>query len=312
MSIKKLRNQLFAAIAMVLVASIALGSSTYAWFVNNSKVTAESVTVSATVANTLMISETGQNDWNTILVRTDNKTTFVPVSTSGKTSTYNKVMKFAKDTDWAADSTDGNKAYVTGWEDAEANVDYYQTSFDIKASKACKVYLDNETVFNAATAAVGTTTNSMNKTLRLGLLVEQNGAIVKTYIYEVDATAISGAGNHYNTTIDSTTSDVNGIDKAVKVTEGISSNPNTFATEAISVDGAGVGALKLATPGTDGEFATNGGAAEELATLAADGVITIHAYIWMEGCDYDCNSAVVSQITGQSVTANLGFCAALN
>lgn len=40
MSIKKLRNQLFAAIAMVLVASIALGSSTYAWFVSNNTVNA--------------------------------------------------------------------------------------------------------------------------------------------------------------------------------------------------------------------------------------------------------------------------------
>ena len=55
MSIKKLRNQLFAAIAMVLVASIALGSSTYAWFVNNAQVTATKVNVTATTAYSLMI-----------------------------------------------------------------------------------------------------------------------------------------------------------------------------------------------------------------------------------------------------------------
>lgn len=47
MSIKKLRNQLFAAIAMVLVASIALGSSTYAWFVSNNSVTATTTSISA-------------------------------------------------------------------------------------------------------------------------------------------------------------------------------------------------------------------------------------------------------------------------
>lgn len=47
MSIKKLRNQLFAAIAMVLVASIALGSSTYAWFVSNNTVTAKTASISA-------------------------------------------------------------------------------------------------------------------------------------------------------------------------------------------------------------------------------------------------------------------------
>ena len=47
MSIKKLRNQLFAAIAMVLVAAIALGSSTYAWFVSNNQVTATTASISA-------------------------------------------------------------------------------------------------------------------------------------------------------------------------------------------------------------------------------------------------------------------------
>ncbi|MDY4641126.1 MAG: hypothetical protein SO412_05130, partial [Erysipelotrichaceae bacterium] len=59
MSIKKLRNQLFAAIAMVLVASIALGSSTYAWFVNNAQVTATDVKVTATTAYSLMIKGSG-------------------------------------------------------------------------------------------------------------------------------------------------------------------------------------------------------------------------------------------------------------
>ena len=34
-SVKTLKKQLGAAIAMVLVAAVALGSSTYAWFVSN-------------------------------------------------------------------------------------------------------------------------------------------------------------------------------------------------------------------------------------------------------------------------------------
>lgn len=47
MSVKTLRKQLFAAIAMVLVAAIALGSSTYAWFVSNNTVKATTSTISA-------------------------------------------------------------------------------------------------------------------------------------------------------------------------------------------------------------------------------------------------------------------------
>ena len=46
-SVKALKKQLAAAIAMVLVAAIALGSSTYAWFVNNNNVTATTTNISA-------------------------------------------------------------------------------------------------------------------------------------------------------------------------------------------------------------------------------------------------------------------------
>lgn len=47
MSTKALKTQLLAAIAMVLVASIALGSSTYAWFASNTKVDATGMQVTA-------------------------------------------------------------------------------------------------------------------------------------------------------------------------------------------------------------------------------------------------------------------------
>lgn len=46
-SVKSLQKQLVAAVAMVLVAMIALGSSTYAWFVSNNTVKAITSTISA-------------------------------------------------------------------------------------------------------------------------------------------------------------------------------------------------------------------------------------------------------------------------
>ncbi len=47
METKALKKQLGAAIAMVIVAAVALGSATYAWFVSNNTVKAESATISA-------------------------------------------------------------------------------------------------------------------------------------------------------------------------------------------------------------------------------------------------------------------------
>ena len=46
-SVKALKKQLGAAVAMVCVAAVALGSSTYAWFVTNNKVDATTTTISA-------------------------------------------------------------------------------------------------------------------------------------------------------------------------------------------------------------------------------------------------------------------------
>lgn len=47
MDTKALKKQMGAAIAMVLVAAVALGSATFAWFVTNNKVTATTSTISA-------------------------------------------------------------------------------------------------------------------------------------------------------------------------------------------------------------------------------------------------------------------------
>ena len=47
MNSKAIKKQLLAAVAMVLVAAVALGSSTYAWFVASGTVTAEGMKVQA-------------------------------------------------------------------------------------------------------------------------------------------------------------------------------------------------------------------------------------------------------------------------
>lgn len=55
MNSKAIKRQLLAAIAMVLVAAIALGSSTYAWFANNTKVTANDLQLTAMSNDTFLL-----------------------------------------------------------------------------------------------------------------------------------------------------------------------------------------------------------------------------------------------------------------
>ena len=56
MTVKALKKQLMAAIAMVVVSAIALSSSTYAWFAANREVTATNMTIKATSDSSLIIS----------------------------------------------------------------------------------------------------------------------------------------------------------------------------------------------------------------------------------------------------------------
>lgn len=62
MNSKAIKRQLLAAIAMVLVAALALGSSTYAWFVASGSVTATGMSVNVQSTGGLLIKYSGEGD----------------------------------------------------------------------------------------------------------------------------------------------------------------------------------------------------------------------------------------------------------
>lgn len=105
MNSKAIRKQLLAAVAMVLVAAVALGSSTYAWFANNSKVTAEGLKATAqTGSSALLIAENKDsitdNDFKTSVQLSTNAKKLAPVSTvDGKIFFWNKGTNVAGDGD---------------------------------------------------------------------------------------------------------------------------------------------------------------------------------------------------------------------
>lgn len=111
MNSKAIKRQLLAAIAMVLVAAIALGSSTYAWFANNTKVTAEDLQLTAISNDTfLLISATKSTAPE---IQADGKTT----DTMGMTTTT-KVYPSAP----ALTETDTNYLTTNGKQVGEAAI----------------------------------------------------------------------------------------------------------------------------------------------------------------------------------------------
>ena len=135
-TVKALKKQLIAAIAMVLVAAVALGSSTYAWFVSNNKVTATTATISAqSNAPFLKIAKTGEELKETAAIQvagTDDKVNLYPSQWNHvvDTDTYQFESAYASKSSEA--TILAGSRFAVGGVDAEKRPDYaLKQSFDI-------------------------------------------------------------------------------------------------------------------------------------------------------------------------------------
>ena len=108
MNSKAIKRQLLAAIAMVLVAALALGSSTFAWFANNNIVTASGMNITAvTEGANLEISFSADFTPGTIAVNTTNTsaelkpTHYVTTADASNDATYGNTTKPITAGKWA-------------------------------------------------------------------------------------------------------------------------------------------------------------------------------------------------------------------
>ena len=125
MNSKAIRKQLFAAVAMVLVAAVALGSSTYAWFANNNKVTATGLKATAQTGSSALliaVNESGISDKNfqTAVKLSTTAQKLAPVSTiDGKNFYYT----LGTNVNGAGDAI--NETYIKYDEGADATNDSF-------------------------------------------------------------------------------------------------------------------------------------------------------------------------------------------
>lgn len=162
MNSKAIRKQLLAAVAMVLVAAVALGSSTYAWFVTNNKVAATTSTISAQSNAAYMTIHTGATGAST------KDTTSVSTTLSGNTKLYpatfgeNGATKGVFKTGYGTDLSDGTlegslKTVGTSGTPDEANTEKYalKEQFNISSKGQNLTDLMVESVETATDAASG-------------------------------------------------------------------------------------------------------------------------------------------------------------
>ena len=345
MNVKTLKKQLAAAIAMVLVAAIALGSSTYAWFVNNAQVTATNVNVTATTAYSLQIKKgstgsygttTGLNGAVTLkpvstvgALATQDKTLSKNTATEGSTSTAvgigddttvkkNDMVFFTSD-EWNSNaevvtfkevSKDSEHSYVNGPSGGDSGTSkyFYNDTVYLKAGQASKIYLDNNTT--------GIYSGSLKK-FDASDLDTQTKALLETMRVGFVVTQ-NGSSTVYIYQLNSTSSgsgfnynttmnSANGLTTATDYENSVGS------LSSVTNYSSGIVAL------TDDVMATGAATAmaeapktdatnNTLATVAANEEIQVDIYMWMEGCDYDTTAANSAQFQTTIQGIQFGFC----
>lgn len=284
MSIKSLKKQLMAAIAMVLVAAVALGSSTYAWFVNNSQVKAEGPTVTAETSQYLLISDsTNPNNFVTSIEFKAAKTgaKYTPVSTTDTTAgTFYKVDTADFNAYTAVDGITKANIFKT----ATVDDDYYKDTFKLKSSVA------NTAVY--ANIQVSTNTRNLGEAVYVGFA--KTGETNFTKIYQLnDGTDIQGGNNTSS----------NGFEVG---------KSNTNTTEINNYSKNGVASLDTEKKAVAGNLTVANGAIYALTDLTfdtlatADTAVEYDVYVWIEGTDPQCIN-VADGVASTNTQAQVDF-----
>ena len=210
MNSKAIKKQLLAAVAMVLVAAVALGSSTYAWFVASGTVTAEGMKVQARAEGGLAIRWAGETSelWATSAsAKMEAAQKLLPASTADLAKwTYAKALDASKSAADTKTYTDVTKAVYGGESGAFKSNDYVvMQPFEVRSTSESKLakglYVSGVTVDR-------TQNKDLDPALRVGVrMVSASGDVTAKYIYapidkhSVDYSWKDAANNNAETTV---------------------------------------------------------------------------------------------------------------
>ena len=163
MKAKQRKRLLISSVAMLLVAMLALGTATFAWFSQNSKATASGITAKTTQASNIVVSENGSDWGDAITFQTFASGTYNPVTPGANIASPTWVTT-------TADALDaGVKGAAKTYDAATRNQDYTAT----------KLYMKYDTTDTTASQAVdvkvtvtdnSATNSSMEDFLRIALV----------------------------------------------------------------------------------------------------------------------------------------------
>lgn len=204
MNSKAIRKQLLAAVAMVLVAAVALGSSTYAWFVASGTVKAEDMKVQAQSESGILIKELGNDSmsFGTVATITEAAKKLYPASTNDLSIWYHANSGNADATKYKPGETNPTTYAASDYKLCNAqNADQTAIADDLKnnntnlkdyrlvkqfaiRSATSTAMADSALAITKVEVTGGVNSQSFNKAIRVGVKVTAGGATdSKFYVY---------------------------------------------------------------------------------------------------------------------------------
>ena len=289
METKALKKQLGAAIAMVLVAAIALGAATFAWFVNNNAVTATGVDVStsSSVPN-LYITSAGKTTDGMTPNTDKNPTTLLPVST-------NDGIHFYDTKHWTSAKEGGVHAFADEYKVANGtngkNV-YAEYTFKLGVTNgSMDVYFDSAAAATTLKAAPNMGTAGRFAISFSNVETENGDPVWNLFKVKADSNP-TGTGYYTDKAAEDATQGDYWVTGAGKKEMVSTATYLDFGSYSGSINDEG-----QAVRGTNKLTAINNG--EE---------VTVTVRVWYEGCDPACVSENAgTQGIANAISGNLGF-----
>lgn len=174
MNVKSLKKQLMAAIAMVLVAAVALGSSTYAWFVQNSEVQATGMAVQAQAEKGIEITYKGSGTWGSVATSTAGTSALYPTSTNDVTAWYHAKADASTASTGVLDTYEVLTLDATTGKstvDGHTTEQYFQlTEFTLRSTSSTAA--TNLTIKSVEATKSGDVTPALDKALRVAVVID--------------------------------------------------------------------------------------------------------------------------------------------
>lgn len=320
---KTIKKQLFVALVMMLVAAVALGTATYAWFVNNAAPSVAQMDFTASTATALEVGIDKAADAETTPNGTaDANLVYVGTISNDDVKAYNggtyanifssdsaNLLAPASIATFTATAINNKFYAATGYDAATWNANTFASVTPgagsvkkiplwFRSTSNMSVFLKNDTTVVASNPGTGNAlANEIDKALRIAFV--EHAAPENYVICDINGNPLTDASKHRNTTLD---------DSGVAAQNGqaiaaLTADPGTidsFATQTryaladLQVADSVVNNMVDVAEAVD---------KKEIFTLSANTPKLIDVYIWLEGCDFDC----VNEIAAGALAINLKF-----